>query len=94
MARTKGSITAEEEALAIAERESIKDWATVNRLPAVIAYASNKAKDIAHVFGVMRETVIRWTVHFHRDEVDGLREKRKGHRYTSTLAIVPPLFSN
>ena len=80
MARTKVSKTAYEESLAISEREVIKDWSVVNRLSAVIAYASNKAEDVAHVFGVTAETVIRWASRFHESGVDGLRDKTKGHR--------------
>lgn len=80
MGRTKVTVTAHEEALAISERESIKDWAVVNRLSAVIAYASHKAEDVGHVFGVTSETVIRWASRFHEFGVDGLRDKAKGHR--------------
>ena len=47
---------------------------------AVIAYAFNKAEDIAHMLGVTAETAIRWASRFHESGVDGLRDKLKGHR--------------
>ena len=80
MARPKTMITEESAALAIAERESIKDWSVVHRLSAVVAYGSNTTEEVARVFGVTRETVIRWASHFHRDGAAGPREKIKGHR--------------
>ena len=80
MARPKISITTKEAAQAVAERETLKDWALVNRLSAVIAYASNSAKDVALIFGVTTVSVIQWARKFHEYGVDGLREGGKGHR--------------
>lgn len=87
MPRTKVSMTAYEESLAISERKVIKDWSVVNRPSAIIAYASNKAEDVAHVFGVTAETVIRWASRFHESGLDGLRDKTKGHREKSYRAV-------
>ena len=80
MGRKKVSITETEKMLAIAERETISAWAIVQRLSAVIAYASHKAEDVAQIFDVSTETIIRWAAKFKKQGVDGLRDKAKGHR--------------
>lgn len=80
MARPKTTVTEAEKELAIAERESIKDWATVLRLSAIIAYAENSAEDVGRLFGVARETVAHWSSLFHRYGVAGIQNKAKGHR--------------
>lgn len=80
MSRPKTTIMKTEKELATAERESIKDWATVFRLSAIIAYAENSADEVGKMFGVARETVARWSSLFHRFGVAGIQNKQKGHR--------------
>jgi transposase len=80
MSRPKFLITEKEASQAIVEREAIKDWALVERLSAVIAYASHSAREVAQIFGVTAVSVIYWAHAFRKHGVDGLRDGAKGHR--------------
>jgi len=80
MGRNKTSIGERELALAIAEREALREWKTVFKLSAIVAYAKHTAESVAPIFGVTTETVIRWAALFKKSGVEGLRDKAKGHK--------------
>ena len=80
MGRNKASIGERELALALAERESLREWKTVFKLSAIVAYAKHTAETVAPIFGVTTESVIRWAASFKKSGVEGLRDKAKGHK--------------
>ncbi len=80
MGRNKASIGERELSLALAERESLREWKTVFKLSAIVAYAKHTAETVAPIFGVTTETVIRWAASFKKHGVDGLKDKAKGHK--------------
>lgn len=50
------------------------------RLAAVRAYTVHSAEEVASFFGTKPETVIRWASKFHLRGVQGLENKKRGHR--------------
>ena len=84
MGRNKASIGERELALALAERESLREWKTVFKLSAIVAYAKHTAETVAPIFGVTTETVIRWAASFKKSGVEGLRDKARGTSLAKT----------
>lgn len=57
----------------------IKEGKLCIQLRGIIAFEKNSAKDVAKILMVNPRSIFRWVKKFKENDIDGLKEKTKGH---------------
>ena len=64
--------------------ESLKEGKLAIQLRGIIAFGDNSAEEVAEILMVTPRSIFRWVKKFKENDIDGLKEKPKGH-YKSKL---------
>ncbi len=84
MARLKKSIDKEVILRAEERFKGLREGKLAMKLRGIIAFGNNSAEEVAQILKISPRSIFRWVVKFKKNDIDGLREKPKGH-YKSKL---------
>lgn len=80
MGRTKRSVDSSTVLKAEQTLDTIKDGHVVIKLFAIINYSQMTASVVSKIFHIHIRTFFRWVEQFNKYGIDGLRDKKKGHK--------------
>lgn len=84
MARLKKNIDKETILRAEERFKGLREGKLAMQLRGIIAFGNNSAKEVAQILKISPRSIFRWVVRFKENDIDGLKEKPKGH-YKSKL---------